>query len=214
MANPPRTSDEIRDAYIRFFQERGHALLAPWPLVPIGDPTSLFTSAGMQQFKPIFAGEQAPPGRRAVTVQRCFRTTDIEEVGDFSHCTAFEMLGNFSFGDYFKREAIQFAWELLTQVFQIPPERLHATVFLTDDDSFGYWLEVGMPEERIHRRDEDLNYWFSFPNGSPGASGPCGPDSEIYYDYHPERGLADAQLQLDGDGNPGGGVGYDDDRFL
>src|SRR6185312_1115248 len=213
MANPPRTSDEIRDAYVQFFRDRGHALLPPWPLVPIGDPTSLFTSAGMQQFKPIFMGEQEAPGPRAVTVQRCFRTTDIEEVGDYSHCTAFEMLGNFSFGDYFKHEAIQLAWELLTQVYEIPPERLHVTIFLSDDESYGYWREVGVPDEHIHRRGEDLNYWFSFSNGTPGASGPCGPDSEIYYDYHPERGLASAQLQLDGDGQPVGGVGYDD-RFL
>ena len=114
MTNPPRTSDEIRAAFLCFFQERGHILLPPWPLVPIGDPTSLFTSAGMQQFKPQFMGEQAPPAPRATTVQRCFRTTDIEEVGDYSHLTTFEMLGNFSFGDYFKREAIAFAWDLLT----------------------------------------------------------------------------------------------------
>ena len=101
MSNPPRSSDEIRDAFTRFFQDRGHQLLPPWPLVPIGDPTSLFTSAGMQQFKPFFAGEATPPGLRATTVQRCFRTTDIEVVGDYSHCTAFEMMGIFSFGDYF-----------------------------------------------------------------------------------------------------------------
>jgi len=214
MLNPPRTSDEIRETFLGFFRERGHLLLPGWPLVPIGDPTSLFTSAGMQQFKPHFMGEQAPPAARVTTVQPCFRTTDIEEVGDFSHCTAFEMLGNFSFGDYFKQGAIQFAWELLTQVYQIPPERLHVTVFLTDDDSHGYWREVGVPEDHIHRRDEDLNYWFSFPNGTPGASGPCGPDSEIYYDYHPERGVEGAQLQLDASGQPIGGVGYDDERFL
>ena len=214
MSNPPRTSDEIRNAFLMFFQERGHVLLPPWPLVPIGDPTSMFTSAGMQQFKPQFMGEQPPPGPRATTVQRCFRTTDIEEVGDLSHCTAFEMMGNFSFGDYFKREAIQMAWELMTKVYGMDPERLHATIFLTDDDSHGYWREVGLPEERIHRRDEDLNYWFSFPNGTPGASGPCGPDSEIYYDYFPERGIEDAQLRFDADGKPAGGVGFDDDRFL
>ena len=214
MSNPPRTSDEIRNAFLMFFQERGHVLLPPWPLVPIGDPTSMFTSAGMQQFKPQFMGEQPPPGPRATTVQRCFRTTDIEEVGDLSHCTAFEMMGNFSFGDYFKREAIQMAWELMTKVYGMEPERLHATIFLTDDDSHGYWREVGLPEERIHRRDEDLNYWFSFPNGTPGASGPCGPDSEIYYDYFPERGIEDAQLRFDADGKPAGGVGFDDDRFL
>ena len=214
MSNPPRTSDEIRNAFLMFFQERGHVLLPPWPLVPIGDPTSMFTSAGMQQFKPQFMGEQPPPGPRATTVQRCFRTTDIEEVGDLSHCTAFEMMGNFSFGDYFKREAIQMAWELMTKVYGMEPERLHATIFLTDDDSHGYWREVGLPEERIHRRDEDLNYWFSFSNGTPGASGPCGPDSEIYYDYFPERGIEDAQLRFDADGKPAGGVGFDDDRFL
>ncbi|MEO6398833.1 MAG: alanine--tRNA ligase, partial [Tepidiformaceae bacterium] len=214
MPNPPRTSDEIRHAFLTFFQERGHVLLPAWPLVPIGDPTSMFTSAGMQQFKPQFMGEQPPPGPRATTVQRCFRTTDIEVVGDLSHCTAFEMMGNFSFGDYFKREAIQFAWELLTEVYGILPERLHATIFLDDDDSYGYWREVGMPDERIHRRGEDLNYWFSFSNGTPGASGPCGPDSEIYYDYFPERGLEDAQLRMDEAGVPLGGVGYDDERFL
>jgi alanyl-tRNA synthetase len=216
MTSPPRTSDEIRDAFLTFFRERGHAHLPSWPLVPIGDPTSLFTSAGMQQFKPIFMGEQEPPGPRAVTVQRCFRTTDIEVVGDFSHCTAFEMLGNFSFGDYFKRGAIQFAWELMTKVYQLDPARLHATIYLDDDDSYGYWREVGLPHEHIHRRDEDLNYWFSFPNKTPGASGPCGPDSEIYFDFFPERGIEGAQMKLGPDGQPlpGIGVGYDDERFL
>ncbi|HEY5475427.1 MAG TPA: alanine--tRNA ligase [Tepidiformaceae bacterium] len=214
MPNPPRTSDEIREAYTRFFIDRGHVVLPPWPLVPIGDPTSMFTSAGMQQFKPQFMGEQEPVARRVTTVQRCFRTTDIEEVGDLSHCTAFEMLGNFSFGDYFKKEAISFAWELLTTVYQIPVERLHVTIFLTDDEAHRYWCEAGMPEDHIHRRGEDLNYWFSFPNGTPGASGPCGPDSEIYFDHFPERGIEDAQLRADEQGNPVGGVGYDDERFL
>ncbi|MGE5595290.1 MAG: alanine--tRNA ligase, partial [Hyphomicrobiales bacterium] len=214
MPKPPRTSDEIRDAFLRFFQERGHQLLPGWPLVPIGDPTSLFTSAGMQQFKPYFMGEDTPPAPRVTTVQRCFRTTDIESVGDFSHCTAFEMLGNFSFGDYFKKGAIEFAWELLTQVYQIPPERLHITIYLDDDESYGYWREVGVPDNHIHRRDEDLNYWFSFPKDQPGASGPCGPDSEIYFDYHPELGPEGAQVQYDAEGNPIGGVGFDDERFL
>lgn len=203
MANPPRTSDEIRDTFLRFFQDRGHLLLPGWPLVPLGDPTSLFTTAGMQQFKPYFMGEAEPPSPRITTVQRCFRTTDIEEVGDLSHCTAFEMLGNFSFGDYFKKGAIEFAWELLTQVFKLPPERLHATIYLDDDESYQYWRDVGLPDDHIHRRDEDLNYWFSFPKETPGASGPCGPDSEIYYDFFPERGVEEART----------GVGYDD-RFL
>ena len=212
MTNQPRTSDEIREAYISFFRERGHQLLPPWPLVPIGDPTSMFTSAGMQQFKPVFMGEQEASTPRAVTVQRCFRTTDIEEVGDLSHCTAFEMLGNFSFGNYFKREAIQMAWQLMTEVYKLDPARLHSTIYLDDDDSYGFWREVGVADDHIHRRGEDLNYWFSFPNGTPGASGPCGPDSEIYYDLEPELGIEGAQLHTRADGEPGG-VGYDD-RFL
>ena len=137
MPNKPTTSDEIRQAFLGFFQERGHLLLPGWPLVPIGDPTSLFTSAGMQQFTPNFLGEAAPPAARATTVQRCFRTTDIEEVGDYSHLTMFEMLGNFSFGDYFKRGAIEMAWELLTKVYQLPAERLHVTIFL--DGRRGVW---------------------------------------------------------------------------
>jgi len=212
MTKNPRTSDEIREAYVTFFKERGHQELPPWPLVPIGDPTSMFTSAGMQQFKPIFAGEEGRPSPRAVTVQRCFRTTDIEVVGDMSHCTAFEMMGNFSFGDYFKREAIQMAWELMTEVYGMDPERLHMTIYLDDDDSYGYWREVGVADNHIHRRDEDLNYWFSFPKDAPGASGPCGPDSEIYYDLEPELGIEGAQLHTRADGTPGG-VGFDD-RFL
>ncbi|MCS7296292.1 MAG: alanine--tRNA ligase, partial [Dehalococcoidia bacterium] len=189
MSEPPRTSDEIRTAFVEFFKARGHVELPPWPLVPIGDPTSLFTTAGMQQFKPIFLGEEQPQHRRVVTVQRCFRTTDIEEVGDLHHCTAFEMLGNFSFGDYFKREAIRWAWELLTEVYRIDAERLHATIYLDDDEAHQYWREVGLPESHIHRYGEEKNYWFSFPTETPGASGPCGPDSEIYFDYFPERGL-------------------------
>lgn len=202
MANPPRTSDEIRETFLQYFKDRGHQHLPSWPLVPIGDPTSLFTSAGMQQFKRHFMGEEPPPAARVTTVQRCFRTTDIEEVGDLSHCTAFEMLGNFSFGDYFKREAIAMAWDLLTNVYLIPPERLHVTIYLDDDDSYGFWQEVGVPDDHIHRCGEDKNYWFSFPADTPGASGPCGPDSEIYYDYYPERGTNGIR------------VAYDDERFL
>ena len=216
MPKPPRTSDEIRQAYLDFFQQHGHQLLPPWPLVPIGDPTSLFTSAGMQQFKPYFLGEQAPPTNRAVSVQRCLRTTDIEVVGDYSHLTCFEMMGNFSFGDYFKQGAIEMAWELITKVYQMDPERIHVTTFLTDEISRQHWREVGLPDSHIHERDEDLNYWFSFPNGTPGASGPCGPDSEIYYDFYPERGVEGARWKLDalGKPEPGVGVGYDDERFL
>ena len=199
----PRTSDEIREAFLSFFKERGHAELPAWPLVPIGDPTSMFTSAGMQQFKPVFTGEQERPAPRATTVQPCFRTTDIEEVGDHSHLTAFEMLGNFSFGDYFKREAIAWAWELLTDVYQIPADRLHVTIYLDDEEAYDAWRhEVELPDSQIHRCDEDKNYWFSFPNGTPGASGPLGPCSEIYYDFTPEESMEGV--------NPA----YEDERFL
>src|SRR5688500_10098942 len=133
MTNPPRTSDEIRDAFVRFFQERGHQVLPPWPLVPIGDPTSLFTTAGMQQFKPIFMSEQPSRGPRAPSLQPVFCRVDFEEVVDLGPCTGVDMLGNFSFGYYFKGDAIQFAWDLLTGVYQVPPERLHVTVYLEDD---------------------------------------------------------------------------------
>ncbi|MGE0572176.1 MAG: alanine--tRNA ligase [Dehalococcoidia bacterium] len=197
MTSQPLTSDEIRAAFLSFFEERGHLVLPGWPLVPIGDPTSLFTSAGMQQFKPVFMGEQDRPSPRATTVQRCFRTTDIEEVGDYSHLTMFEMLGNFSFGDYFKKGAIEFAWDLLTGVYQLPPERLHVTIFLTDEEAYEAWRAIGVPEDRIHRCDEEKNYWFSFPNGTPGASGPCGPDSEIYFDMTPEAGPVTTNVAYD-----------------
>lgn len=188
-------SDEIRESFLRFFQDRDHKRLPSSSLIPYGDPTLLFTSAGMVQFKPYLMGLAEPPARRLTTVQKVFRTSDIEEVGDFSHHTFFEMLGNFSIGDYFKREAIQWAWEYLTEVVKIPGDRLWATVFLTDDEAAAYWQEVGIPAERIVRYGEDKNYWFV------GPVGPCGPNSEIYYDYYPERGIP---------GDPA----YDDDRFV
>ncbi len=197
MTSQPRTSDEIRSAFLSFFEERGHLRLPSWPLVPIGDPTSLFTSAGMQQFKPVFLGEQDRPAPAATTVQRCFRTTDIEEVGDYSHLTMFEMLGNFSFGDYFKQGAIEFAWDLLTNVYQLPAERLHVTIFLTDEEAYDAWRALGLPDAHIHRCDEEKNYWFSFPNGTPGASGPCGPDSEIYFDMTPDAGPVTTNVAYD-----------------
>ena len=193
MPAPPRTSDEIRAAFVDFFQERDHRHLPPWPLVPVGDPTTLFTTAGMQQFKPYFTGQAEPPVRRATTVQRAFRVTDIEEVGDFSHCTAFEMLGNFSFGDYFKAEAIAWAWELSTRVYQLPAERIHVSIYDDDDEAYAAWRDTGVPHERIHRYDESENYWYS------GPVGPCGPDTEIFYDYFPERGLEGADPASDGE---------------
>ncbi|MXZ89658.1 MAG: alanine--tRNA ligase [Dehalococcoidia bacterium] len=193
MPSPPRTSDEIRAAFVDFFAERDHRQLPPWPLVPVGDPTTLFTTAGMQQFKPYFTGQDDPPVRRATTVQRAFRVTDIEEVGDFSHCTAFEMLGNFSFGDYFKAEAIAWAWDLSTRVYQLPPERIHVSIHDDDDEAYAAWRETGVPHERIHRYDESENYWYS------GPVGPCGPNTEIFYDYFPERGVEGANPAADGE---------------
>lgn len=193
MPSPPRTSDEIRAAFVDFFAERDHRQLPAWPLVPVGDPTTLFTTAGMQQFKPYFTGQAEPPVRRATTVQRAFRATDIEEVGDLSHCTAFEMLGNFSFGDYFKAEAIAWAWELITRGYQLPPERIHVSIHDDDEESYEAWRDTGVPHERIHRYDESENYWYS------GPVGPCGPDTEIFYDYFPERGLESADPATDGE---------------
>ncbi|MDE2932568.1 MAG: alanine--tRNA ligase [Chloroflexota bacterium] len=193
MPSPPRSSDEIRAAFVDFFAERDHRQLPAWPLVPVGDPTTLFTTAGMQQFKPYFTGQAEPPVPRATTVQRAFRVTDIEEVGDFSHCTAFEMLGNFSFGDYFKAEAIAWAWDLSTGVYRLPPDRIHVSIHDDDDEAYEAWRATGVPHERIHRYDESENYWYS------GPVGPCGPNTEIFYDYFPERGVEGADPADDGE---------------
>jgi alanyl-tRNA synthetase len=177
------TSDEVRAAFLRFFEEKGHKIVPSSSLIPRGDPTLLLTTAGMVQFKPYFLGETLPPGPRLASCQKCFRTTDIESVGDPSHLTFFEMLGNFSVGDYFKWEAIHWAWEFVTQRLQLAPERLWITIFLDDDESFGYWREVGVPGERILRFGEEDNFW-----GPAGDSGPCGPCSEIHYDFGEEFG--------------------------
>ncbi len=181
------TSDEIRAAFLSFFEEKGHKIIPGSSLIPQGDPTLLLTSAGMVQFKPYFLGEVLPPSPRLASCQKCFRTTDIESVGDSSHLTFFEMLGNFSIGDYFKQEAINWAWEFVTQRLGLPPERLWITIFLDDDDSFGYWRELGIPEPRILRFGEEDNFW-----GPAGNAGPCGPCSEIHYDFGEEFGCKKA----------------------
>ena len=178
---------DIRERFLRYFEERGHYRMPSSSLIPRNDPTVLLTTAGMQQMIPYFLGQEQPPHKRLTSVQKCFRTTDIDSVGDASHLTFFEMLGNFSVGDYFKRDAIAFAWELLTQGYGIPGERLYPTVHPDDDEAPGYWQEIaGFPAEGITRLDD--NWW-----GPPGASGPCGPDSEIYYDRgeHLSGGHAD-----------------------
>ncbi|HEX9896915.1 MAG TPA: alanine--tRNA ligase [Dehalococcoidales bacterium] len=179
-------SDELRNLYLKFFEGRDHKIIPSSSLIPYGDPTLLLTNAGMVQFKPYFTGKMVPPSPRMVSCQKCFRTTDIERVGDATHNTFFEMLGNFSIGDYFKKEAIAWAWEFATQHLKLPTARLWATIFLDDDEAFNFWRDTGMPEERILRFGESDNFW-----GPAGDSGPCGPDSEIFYDYGKEAGCGE-----------------------
>uniref|UniRef100_A0A0E0L9X3 Alanine--tRNA ligase n=1 Tax=Oryza punctata TaxID=4537 RepID=A0A0E0L9X3_ORYPU len=183
------SGDAIRRRFLDFYAARGHKILPSSSLVP-DDPTVFLTIAGMLQFKPIFLGKEPRRVPCATTSQKCIRTNDIENVGRTSrHQTFFEMLGNFSFGDYFKKEAITWAWELTTKEFGLPSERLWISVFQDDDEAFSIWHnEVGVPKERIKRLGEDDNFWTS------GATGPCGPCSEIYYDFYPERGSSDADL--------------------
>ncbi|HEY3328812.1 MAG TPA: alanine--tRNA ligase [Capsulimonadaceae bacterium] len=174
---------ELRKKYLDFFISKRSKLIASDSLVP-NDPTLLFTSAGMVQFKPYFLGEMTPPASRATTVQKCLRTTDIEEVGDTSHCTFFEMLGNFSFGDYFKPDAVAYAWEFLFDVLKLDIARVRVTVFEDDDDAYNLWLKAGMPERKIFRFGEKANYWPASAI-TKGPNGPCGPCSEIFYDTQP-----------------------------
>ena len=176
--------DQIRDSFIQYFESRGHQHMPSASLIPAGDPTLLFTSAGMVPFKPFFMGEQTPPSRRLTSSQKSFRTTDIDEVGDHKHLTFFEMLGNFSIGDYFKEGAVGFAWELVTQLFDLSPDRLYVTIHLDDDEAFGIWHDqVGVPVERIYRYGDKDNWW-----GPAGTEGPTGPCSEIHYDGGVEKG--------------------------
>ena len=180
-------SSEIRQSFLDFFSERGHRPLASAPLVPHGDATLLFTNAGMVPFKDYFVGTDQPPSPRAVTAQKCMRVSgkhnDLENVGPSPrHHTFFEMLGNFSFGDYFKREAIQFGWELVTRIWGLDPAHLTATVFEEDDEAAELWLEVStLPAERIIRAGAKDNFW------AMGDTGPCGPCSEIFVDTQPEE---------------------------
>ena len=187
-------STEIRRRFTDFFVERNHRLVPSSPLIP-NDPTLLLANAGMNQFKPYFLGEVEPDYRRATSVQKCTRTSDIEVVGDRSHATFFEMLGNFSFGDYFKEGAIAYALELVTERFGLEPDRLWITVYLDDDEADGHWRDIGVPAERIQRLGKADNYW------DMGVPGPCGPCSEIHYDRGPSFG-------------PGGGPASESDRYL
>ncbi|TDD86080.1 alanine--tRNA ligase [Actinomadura rubrisoli] len=175
-------SSDIRSTFLGFFQERDHRVVPSSPLIP-SDPTLLLANAGMNQFKPYFLGETIPDHPRAMSVQKCARTSDIENVGRTTrHATFFEMLGNFSFGDYFKPEAISWAWELFTRHYNLDPERLWVTVYLDDDEAERLWRRVGVPPERIQRLGMEDNYW------SMGIPGPCGPSSELHYDRGPAYG--------------------------
>ena len=191
-AAAPRTGAEIRAAFLDFYEQRGHKPMASASLVP-EDPTVLLTIAGMLPFKPVFLGQQQRPAPRATSSQKCIRTNDIENVGRTArHHTFFEMLGNFSFGDYFKEQAIQWAWELSTGVFGLSPSNLVVSVFREDDEAETIWRDVvGVNPKRIIRVDEADNFWAS------GPTGPCGPCSEIYYDFKPE--LGDDGIDLEDD---------------
>ncbi|MHC5737970.1 alanine--tRNA ligase [Nostoc sp.] len=192
-SNPQYLSgNEIRNIFLDFFAQREHQILPSASLVP-EDPTVLLTIAGMLPFKPIFLGQRTSEFKRATTSQKCIRTNDIENVGRTKrHHTFFEMLGNFSFGDYFKEQAIAWGWEISTQVFGFSPQNLVVSVFKDDDEAFGIWRDqIGVPVARIKRLGEDDNFWVS------GPTGPCGPCSEIYYDFHPERGDENIDLEDD-----------------
>jgi alanyl-tRNA synthetase len=191
-AGRPRSGAEIRAAFLAFYEQRGHTPMASASLVP-DDPTVLLTIAGMLPFKPVFLGQSPRPAPRATTSQKCIRTNDIENVGRTArHHTFFEMLGNFSFGDYFKEQAIQWAWELSTEVFGLSPRHLVVSVFREDDEAEAIWRDgVGVNPKRIIRMDEADNFWAS------GPTGPCGPCSEIYYDFKPE--LGDDGIDLEDD---------------
>ena len=177
------TSEKIRETFLGYFESKGHSRMASSSLIPVGDPTLLFTSAGMVQFKSYFTGEAEPPNRRLTTSQKCFRTPDIEEVGDATHNTLFEMLGNFSIGNYFKAEAVDFAIELMTEGYGFPLEKFAAAVHDTDDETRDLWVARGIPRERVYSYGDDENWW-----GPAGDEGPCGPCSELHYDYGEGRG--------------------------
>ena len=186
------SGNEIRQKFLDFYAQRDHKVLPSASLVP-EDPTVLLTIAGMLPFKPIFLGQRTPPHPRATTSQKCIRNNDIENVGRTArHHTFFEMLGNFSFGDYFKEKAIAWAWELSTEGFGLSADRIFPTVFEEDDEAFDIWRDqMGIPAHRIYRLGEEENYWHA------GPTGPCGPCSELYYDLHPERG--DKEIDLEDD---------------
>jgi alanyl-tRNA synthetase len=203
-------SSEIRDKFLKFFESKGHSIVRSSPLVPGNDPTMLLTNSGMVQFKDVFLGLDTRPYSRATTVQRCVRAggkhNDLENVGYTArHHTFFEMLGNFSFGDYFKRDAINYAWELLTKVYQLPADKLTVTVYFEDDEAYDIWAnEIGVPKERIIRIGDNKGSRYASDNFWQMADiGPCGPCTEIFYDHGPDIW-----------GGPPGSPEEDGDRFI
>ena len=199
MSHPYRGLNELREMFLSYFESKGHLRLPSFSLVPQNDKSILLINAGMTPMKPWFKGEEEPPRRRVCTCQKCIRTGDIDNVGHTArHGTYFEMLGNFSFGDYFKREAIAWSWEFLTKVVGLEEERLYPSVYESDDEAFDIWnQEIGIPKERIFRFGKEDNFW-------EHGSGPCGPCSEIYYDRGEKYGC----------GKPGCTVGCDCDRYI
>ena len=193
--------NELREMFLTFFESKGHLRLPSFPLVPENDPSLLLINAGMAPMKPWFKGEEEPPRRRVCTCQKCIRTGDIENIGHTArHGTYFEMLGNFSFGDYFKHEAIAWTWEFLTDPkwVGLEKDRLYPSVYQEDDEAFNIWRdEVGIPEDRIYRMGKEDNFW-------EHGSGPCGPCSEVYYDRGEEFGC----------GSPDCKPGCDCDRYM
>ncbi len=191
------TGNEIRKAYLQFFKSKEHLILHSFPLIPENDPSLLLIGAGMAPLKPYFTGKLVPPSYRVTTSQKCIRTGDIDNVGRTArHHTFFEMLGNFSFGNYFKKEAISWAWEFLTEVLELDKSKLYVTIYPDDKEAYDYWHNmIGLADERIFKFDD--NFWEI-------GEGPCGPDSEIFYDLGPERGC----------GQPTCNVGCDCDRYL
>ncbi len=191
--------NELRRMYLEFFESKGHLKMNSFSLVPQNDNSLLLINAGMAPLKPYFTGQEIPPRKRVTTCQKCIRTGDIENVGKTArHGTFFEMLGNFSFGDYFKKEAIEWSWEFLTEVLEMDPDRLYPSVYQDDDEAFDLWHEViGIPKERIFRFGKEDNFW-------EHGSGPCGPCSEIYYDRGEKYGC----------GKPTCTVGCDCDRYM
>lgn len=169
--------NELREKYLSFFESKGHLRMASFPLIPKNDKSLLLINAGMAPLKPYFTGQEVPPRKRVTTCQKCIRTGDIENVGKTArHGTFFEMLGNFSFGDYFKLDAIRWAWEFCTDVLEMEPERIYVTVYQDDDEAERIWHEeIGVPMDHIFRMGKEDNFW-------EHGSGPCGPCSELYYD--------------------------------